>query len=819
MGINLKRLYSQFIRFSSQRYVLIIIALLVLMTGECLYLKNHLNIDTDLKSLFKGTNVTVIELEKMEERVGSHSTVLVVASSPDREKNIKALSNIKSEIESDPAIRFVDFDRDVEYLEKHALLFASVEELEKIRDTIREEIAGQVERSLSLEDGDTFTTESPVDDKLNSVIKESEKYRKSFKLNKYYEAKNGTLMAMKVRPAGSETSVEDTKKVVEILDEAIRTTEPEKLGVKVEAGGPFRNKLKEMQAIYNDVFSTLAICIFLLSMTIIYYFRSVRSLFIIFLPLSAGILTAITLMQYFLGGFNIISAFSFSILYGLGIDFGIHLLGRFSEERENTGNCKIALISSSYKAIPAIFAGAATTVAAFLSLAVVDFKGFSDFGMTAAIGVSTAFISTVIFFPAIIFLFERFKPVKFKLHRTGMLASIYRIFSRKPVITCLTFTVITIAAGISTNFISMEYDFNNLTFPGKSDPDSVSTQYIQAVKREKSDFLSTGLPSFILTESKEETEDASRTLDRIKKNNHNSLEFKDYISIYSFIPADQDRKLRIISNIRRMIERKINLFDEKTVNLYNRDFKQYLEVDTPIEQNMLPEWIKDKLSLKDGSCDKLIILGLGGNKSNIDDVITIKKEYGTIKGEKNYYIVLGSYMLIAEIKDAIDKDVPSAIILSMIAVFLMLLLLYRSVSGAVAVFLPLVSGILIMVLFAVGTGIKFNIFNMVVIPTAIGTGIDSAIHIFHRYKTEGVLQMENILKNTGGAVFFSSLTTLVGFGSVAIADHRGLQSIGIMASLGIIAVTAVNLCLFPALLNIYQKFRHSLLLKNEKHGE
>ncbi|HRZ78870.1 MAG TPA: MMPL family transporter, partial [bacterium] len=328
MGINLKRLYSQFIRFSSQRYVLIIIALLVLMTGECLYLKNHLNIDTDLKSLFKGTNVTVIELEKMEERVGSHSTVLVVASSPDRENNIKALSNIKSEIESDPAIRFVDFDRDVEYLEKHALLFASVEELEKIRDTIREEIAGQVERSLSLEDGDTFTTESPVDDKLNSVIKESEKYRKSFKLNKYYEAKNGTLMAMKVRPAGSETSIEDTKRVVEILDEAIRTTEPEKLGVKVEAGGPFRNKLKEMQAIYNDVFSTLAICIFLLSLTIIYYFRSVRSLFIIFLPLSAGILTAITLMQYFLGGFNIISAFSFSILYGLGIDFGIHLLGR-----------------------------------------------------------------------------------------------------------------------------------------------------------------------------------------------------------------------------------------------------------------------------------------------------------------------------------------------------------------------------------------------------------------------------------------------------------------------------------------------------------
>jgi len=814
----MKKWYSKYIDFSSRWYGLIIILLFALMTGEFLYLKDNLKIDTDLKALFNGANETVIQLQEMEEKVGSYSTILVVASSPDREKNIQALANIKAQVKNNPAVRYVDFDRDTEYLEKHALLFASIEDLEKIKETIRKRITDQVEHSISLNDAPVFKEGKSLDDELNKIIKESEKYFKSYKLNKYYEAQNGTLVAMKVRPAGSETSINDTKKVVDLLDNAIKVTNPEKLGVRVEAGGPFRNKLKEMKAIYDDVFSTLAICIVLLFLIIIYYFRSFRSVFIVFLPLSAGVLTAVFTMQYFIGGFNIISAFSFSILYGLGIDFSIHLLGRFSEERERLENCKDAMISSYSEVIPAIFAGAVTTVAAFLSLTIVDFKGFSDFGLAAAIGVSAAFISTIVFFPPIIFFFEKFKPVKLNIRKTLLLSSIYRTGSKRSFLTASIFILITVLAVISINFISMEYDFNNLTFPGKYDPDSVSTRYIQAVKKEKTDFMSTGLPSFILTNSKEETEDASRALDKIKKHNTNTLEFKDYISIYSFIPEKQDEKLKIIRDIRRLIERKVNLFDEKTIDRYNSDFRSYLEIGGPVEESHLPAWITDKLSLKDGTCDKLIILGLGGNKSNIDDVITLKKEYGTVKGVRNYYNVLGSYMLIAEIKDVVDDQVPLAVILSFAAVFFTLLLLYRSFTEAFIVFLPLSTGILWMILIAVVSGIKFNIFNMVIIPTAIGTGIDSAIHVFHRYRSDGIMGMKNLLKNTGGAVFYSSLTTLIGFGSVVLANHKGLQSIGIMASIGIITVTVVNLLFFPVLLRAFYRYKKRLENRLKKQG-
>ncbi|HPS30861.1 MAG TPA: hypothetical protein PLZ43_11435, partial [bacterium] len=87
----MKKWYSKYIDFSSRWYGLIIILLFALMTGEFLYLKDNLKIDTDLKALFNGANETVIQLQEMEEKVGSYSTILVVASSPDREKNIQAL--------------------------------------------------------------------------------------------------------------------------------------------------------------------------------------------------------------------------------------------------------------------------------------------------------------------------------------------------------------------------------------------------------------------------------------------------------------------------------------------------------------------------------------------------------------------------------------------------------------------------------------------------------------------------------------------------------------------------------------------------------
>ncbi|MBO4440588.1 MMPL family transporter [bacterium] len=805
----MKKFYSKFIDFSAKYTFFTAALLLLVLVFELLYLKHNLKIDTDLRALFEGSNPTVIELEKMEEVVGGYSTVLVVAKSPNRENNIEALRQIRDRIKDDPLVRSVEFDRDIGYLEQNALLFATTDELERIKSEIQGQIRKRVEAELAL-DGSPDEAKTADDDggdlvaKMDEVLKRAEEYRERYKMSKFYEAEQGTFVAMKVRPTGGETNINDTKKIVDMLESAIAVVKPEKLGVEVDAGGLYRNKLSEMNAIYNDVFSTLAICIVLLSLTIIFYFRSVRALFVVFLPLSVGVLTAISAMQFFIGGFNIISAFSFTILYGLGIDFSIHLLGRYSEERLKNDNCVEALKSSSTKNLPAIFSGAITTVAAFFSLILIDFKGFSDFGLAAAVGVSTSFLAIAVFFPTVVLFFDRFSPLKVNVRTTDFLAKVYSAFSKRSGTVVAIFAVLTVVALASVSFATIEYNFDNLSFPGKYDDKNITNQYIEAIKKEKTDSISTGLPSFIVTASAAETEDATRALAKIAAEKKSTIELKDFISIYSFLPEKQDEKLKTIATIKRLIERKINLFDEKTVAKYNDEFKKYLEVTEPMEKEKLPDWITDKLSLKDGSSDRFIMLAIGGNKSDINDVIKIRNDYGVIHGEKGDYKVLGSYMLLSEIKNVIDRHVPLAVLFAFTTVFLVLILLYRSFKSSLIVFFPLIAGIFWMVLTAVVCGIKFNVFNMIVIPTVIGTGIDSAIHIFHRYSSSPDSMEEN-LKNTGGSVFYSSLTTFVGFASVAIAQHKGLQSIGIMASIGIVTVTLVNLVFFPILIDFVAK--------------
>ena len=813
----MKNLYKKFIGFSARHTYFMVICLVVVMACELFYLKHNLKIDTDLRALFKGQNETVIELEKMENIVGSYSTVLVVAKSDDREKNIEALRQIKAKIDGNPLVRFIEFDRDVEYLEKNALLFASVEELQKIKDEINGEIAKAVKRELSFgenkeesegnseKNAEKADESSDLTSKMDEVLKRAEDYRVKYKMDKFFEAEKGTYVAMKVRPAGGETNVADSKKIVDLLENAIAEVQPEKLGVEVEAGGLFRNKLREMTAIYNDVFSTLAICIILLSLTIIFYFRSIKALFIVFFPLSVGVLSAISAMQFFVGGFNIISAFSFTILYGLGIDFSIHLLGRFSEQAEKTGDTEEALKLSLPNTMPSIFSGAITTVAAFFSLIMIDFKGFSDFGLAAALGVSTSFVAIMIFFPAVVFFFGKFGKLKIKARTTDFLASVFVRFSKKPALVTVIFLVITVIAAVSVKFGRVEYNFDNLSFPGKY-ADTITNHYVAAQKKEKKDAISTGLPSFIVTASAEETEDATRVLTKMKKEKSTSIELKDLISIYTFLPEDQEEKIKIIKSIKRLIERKINLFSEAEIEKFNKEFKPFLEVDSVMEREKLPDWITDKLSLKDGSSDRFIMVALGGNKSNVEDVMRIKNEFGTIHGNINDYKLLGSYMLLGEIEKVIDIHVPLAIVFAFCSVFIVLLLLYRSFVNAFVVFLPLAAGILWMILVAVCFGIKFNVFNMIIIPTVIGTGIDSAIHIYYRYRSSADSMIEN-LKNTGGSVFYSSLTTLVGFGSVALAKHKGLQSIGIMASIGIVMVTLVNLVFFPVIIKWIEDLR------------
>ena len=96
--------------------------------------------------------------------------------------------------------------------------------------------------------------------------------------------------------------------------------------------------------------------------------------------------------------------------------------------------------------------------------------------------------------------------------------------------------------------------------------------------------------------------------------------------------------------------------------------------------------------------------------------------------------------------------------------------------------------------------IKFNYANFIVLPLIVGIGIDDGIHIVHRWRQESKENLTKVLNQIGRAIVLTSLTTIIGFGSLVSSHYPGLRSIGLVSTLGILTCLLASLFLLPAVL-------------------
>jgi predicted RND superfamily exporter protein len=97
-----------------------------------------------------------------------------------------------------------------------------------------------------------------------------------------------------------------------------------------------------------------------------------------------------------------------------------------------------------------------------------------------------------------------------------------------------------------------------------------------------------------------------------------------------------------------------------------------------------------------------------------------------------------------------------------------------------------------------------NVANLLFLPLVMGIGIDNGIYIVHCFWTgRGMAEPPvPLARGTGKAVTLSSLTTLVGFGSLMISNQRGIHSLGLLVALGVGSVLLASLTVLPSLLAV-----------------
>ncbi len=140
--------------------------------------------------------------------------------------------------------------------------------------------------------------------------------------------------------------------------------------------------------------------------------------------------------------------------------------------------------------------------------------------------------------------------------------------------------------------------------------------------------------------------------------------------------------------------------------------------------------------------------------------------------------------------------------LAVLAVFILVLIDFGSVWDALLSLAPVVIGFIWTLGIMAVMGLDLNPANIMVLPLVFGIGVDSGVHIIHRFRQDGVSRPLGLTGGTGKAITITSLTAIIGFASMIPARHLGIRSLGITLSLAIGMVLLACWILMPAWLEI-----------------
>ena len=147
-----------------------------------------------------------------------------------------------------------------------------------------------------------------------------------------------------------------------------------------------------------------------------------------------------------------------------------------------------------------------------------------------------------------------------------------------------------------------------------------------------------------------------------------------------------------------------------------------------------------------------------------------------------------------------------SVAVSLLAVGLMCVLLFRLLWLGLACLLPICAGTLGVYAVMGFGGIWLGVATSMFASVAIGLGVDFAIHVIDRYRRNPSgsprRRLEAVYQATGRPLLFNALAVALGFGVVAISQVPPVRQFGALVAIGILAACLASLTMLPALLAV-----------------
>jgi hopanoid biosynthesis associated RND transporter like protein HpnN len=561
--------------------------------------------------------------------------------------------------------------------------------------------------------------------------------------------------------------------------------------------------------------------------------HSSKIIFAVFANLFIGlsITTAIGLMM--VGSLNLLSV-AFAVLFvGLGVDFGIQFSVRYRSERFKGNDLRGALAKAAERSAVPLSLAAMATAAGFLSFLPTDYKGVSELGQIAGVGMLVAFTSSITVLPALLNLLNppgEKEPVGY-----AFLAPVDHFLEKHRVI-IIVGTLLIAVAGLPLLYF-LRFDFNPINLR------SPKVESIATFLDLRND-PNTGANAInVMTNSEAEAKKIEARLEKLP-------EVLRVMSLDSFVPEDQPAKLKLIAQGARILNPALNPesvdaapSDQENVealkgsveslrktageakgpgavasrrladalskladsNQATRDKVQAIFVEPlkvvlnqlknslqaqPVSLKTLPADLVSSWKAKDGL---MRVEALPRGDPNDND--TLRKFAGAVLAAEP--TAIGGPVSILKSGETVVKAFIHAGITALVVIGLLLWLALRRITDVLLTLVPLLVAGAVTLEICVLIGMPLNFANIVALPLLLGVGVAFKIYYVTAWRSGRTNLLQSSLTR---AIFFSALTTATAFGSLWLSSHPGTASMGKLLALSLVTTLAAVLLFQPALM-------------------
>ncbi len=791
-----------------RRHAIAIIAAHAVALAAAIYLiAFRLPLYADFSYLLPQDVPAVRDLRKLEARVKSTDTVLVIVRAP----TVAARANVTSELATGigwikpQLVERVDAD-DTEvrkFLKAHRYVLVPLGDLEHARDALRTKLTAAKLKAnplyVDLED------HAPEDTRANKDLEQlrAKEREADDKLDRPSNvSKDGLVSMIQVRTAFASTDVKRGEELVQALSAVRDRVALAHPGVEIGLTGGVIGALAEHDAITQGMLVSSLVTAVLVGLVLALYFRSATLLVLLVGTIAVATSAAFGVAAFTVGHLNAATAFLGAIIAGNGINYGILLIARYLEERRRDEGLDTALAVAIRATLRPTAVASLGAAIAYGSLAATSFKGFADFAVIGAVGMLLCWIASYMLLPALMIVFGKRVRIVDSAPMVGRVLARMLGFRHSRRVAGVAALTVAIAGGIVASYVSsdpFEYDIKQLRSEG---PDAVVARHWMALSDATFGRGYAGR-TIIAADSREQVPKIVEALQSADQGKPvDAQTFGSVDSIEMFVPDDEPKRIAALDEIR-------TLLDDPALDSLDPEQKRDLEKlrppdrVEPITVDNLPASLRDKFVEKDGRVGYLISIRPANklDEWNGHDLIRFASAVRVIHLTGGGTVsTSGSSVIFADIVDSIAHDGPKVTLIAGGLLVLMVLVLVGPNRRGGAVLSATMTGSLLMIAVCALFGLKVSFLDFIALPITLGLGIDYAINIAHRQASEAAPDPLVTLRSSGSAVFICSLTTIIGYGSLLVSQNLAIRGFGTASLIGEITCVLSALVLVPALL-------------------